>query len=150
MPSYDFSVVVKHALQRPQIIQAMKRVGDQIYSRGGYIRNIEFVGDRSLPQKSTINEEVHTRGHYFVLKIDLPPLDVQKMSDDIGRDTDIIRRNFIREQPKNDPECTMDDEFKRPTDRPSVQNMIAIGRRPPRFTRIFKPKTGLDYYPFFR
>ena len=51
-----------------------------------------------------------------------------------------------------EPKCPAeyDSELLPPSERPSVQELIRVGRRPPRFRKIFKDKTGLDYYPFHR
>ena len=67
------------------------------------------------------------------------------------RDTHVIRYNFIGLQPQEDPvECTLDDEFKPPAERSSVQTMIELGRKKPIHKRIYKPMTGLGFNPLIR
>jgi ribosomal protein S6 len=72
MPTYELSLVVKQALKRPDMVAAVKRTGESIINNGGYIRNLEFLGHRNLPQRQRVNDEYHTKGSYFIMKIDIP------------------------------------------------------------------------------
>ena len=72
MPTYELSLVVKQALKRPDMVAAVKRTGESIINNGGYIRNLEFLGHRNLPQRQRANDEYHTKGSYFIMKIDIP------------------------------------------------------------------------------
>ena len=72
MPTFELSLVVKQALKRPDMVAAVKRTGESVISNGGYIRNLEFLGHRHLPQRQKANGEYHTKGSYFVMKIDIP------------------------------------------------------------------------------
>ena len=72
MPTYELSLVVKQALKRPDMVAAVKRTGENVLNNGGYIRNLEFLGHRNLPQRQRANDEWHTKGSYFLMKIDVP------------------------------------------------------------------------------
>ena len=74
MPTYELSLVVKQALKRPEMVSAVKRAGENVLNNGGYIRNLEFLGHRNLPQRQRANDEYHTKGSYFIMKIDIPKL----------------------------------------------------------------------------
>ena len=64
---------MRHALARPQLVEAVKRSGIEIMGRGGYIRQLQYLGDRALPQKGSRGKgKGQTRGHYFMLQVDLP------------------------------------------------------------------------------
>ena len=83
-------------------------------------------------------------------------LELLPIGEEINRDNDVIRKTFIgldttaslREQPPL--ECSLHEEMKPPSERPSVQKMMALGRKAPRFTHVWNPKTGMDFYPFHR
>ena len=83
-------------------------------------------------------------------------LDLADIKDEFQRDKDVMRKTFfgidtteaVREQ--KPLQCTLEDEFKPPSERPSIQRMIDIGRKKPKHTKIWNPKTGMDYYPFHR
>lgn len=149
MPTYDLSLVIKHALKRPELVAAVKRTGEDIIKNGGYIRNLEFLGHRNLPQIQRANNEVHTKGSYFLMRVDLPTKGIPLVSDFAKRDTDVIRYDFVNPRKETEPQCTLEDELKPPSERPSVQAMINLGRKKPRFTRQFEHKTGLGFYPLY-
>ena len=150
MPTYEISLVVKQALKRPEMVQAVKRMGESVINNGGYIRNLEFLGHRNLPQRQRANNEWHTKGSYFIMKIDLPIAGIDVISDIAKRDQNVIRHNFVSVKPLEEPECTLEDEFKPPAERPSVQAMIELGRKKPTYRRIYKSNTGLDFNPLIR
>jgi hypothetical protein len=76
---------------------------------------------------------------------------VDVIKDLAKRDTHVIRYDFVGLKPQEDPEeCTLDDEFKPPAERSSVQTMIELGRKKPRHKRIYKPMTGLGFNPLIR
>jgi hypothetical protein len=83
-------------------------------------------------------------------QVDVPAKEVNQLYDEYNRDEDIIKKDFVGVETKATPVCTLDDEFKAPSERPSVKLMIDLGRAPPKYTRIWNPKTGLDFYPFHR
>ena len=87
----------------------------------------------------------------FVVQVDVPAKEVNQIYDEYNRDEDIIKRDFVTIEKSVAPNvCSLDDEFKPPSERPSVKLMIELGRAKPRFTKIWNPKTGLDFYPFHR
>ena len=83
-------------------------------------------------------------------------LELDTIKDELQRDKDVMRKTFfgidtteaLREQ--KPLKCTLEDEYKPPAERPSIQNMLALGRQRPKHTKIWNPKTGMDYYPFHR
>ena len=75
---------------------------------------------------------------------------LNKISDEAKRDIHVIRYDFIGIKPLEEPVCTLEEEFKPPSERPSVQDMIRIGRKKPRFKQIFKQNTNLGFNPIGR
>ena len=72
MPTYEIALIMRHALARPQLVDAVKRAGTEIIDRGGYIRQLDYLGDRALPQKGgTGKSKGQTRGHYFLVTADI-------------------------------------------------------------------------------
>ena len=73
MPAYELALIMRHALPRPKLIEAVKRSASEVMERGGFIRQLQYLGDRALPQKgSTGKIKGQTRGHYFMLTVDVP------------------------------------------------------------------------------
>ena len=73
MPAYELALIMRHALPRPKLIEAVKRSASEVMERGGFIRQLQYLGDRALPQRgSTGKIKGQTRGHYFMLTVDVP------------------------------------------------------------------------------
>ena len=47
----------------------MKRAATAVLDNGGFIRNLDYVGDRRLPSKTFLHNAHHDRGQYFILKV---------------------------------------------------------------------------------
>merc|ERR1712059_131657 len=118
---------------------------------GGYIRRMQSLDERELPNKKKSKGQKHTEGTYFIMDVDVRVSDLPKMEDEYNRDKDIIQHLVFKKNEKPFT-CakTLDQELLPPAERPSVQALISQGRRPPKFRKIFDDKTGLDYYPFHR
>lgn len=129
---------------------AVRRLSEGIIDHGGYIRKLEFVGNRAFPQRTHSSGQWHYRGNYFVLRVDIPVPIVPKVVDMAKRDNDIIRNDFVSVKPQQEAVCTLDEEMRPPSERPSVQAMIDVGRSKPKYRRIFKSNTGLGYDPLYR
>ena len=83
-------------------------------------------------------------------------LEFETIKDELQRDKNVIRKNFIgvdttiAAREHLPVQCTLHDELKPPTERPSIKQMMELGRTRPRFKKIWNPKTGMDFYPFHR
>ena len=145
--------VIMRKMTQPSLVSAVKKVAEEIYTSGGYIRNIQSLGTRPLPNKKRVKGLTHVEGTYMLMDVDVRTQDIPNIIDEYNRDKDIIQQFFIgKSELATEVECenTLDDERKPPAERPSIQRLIEEGRRPPRFRKIFNDKTGLDYPPFHR
>ena len=152
MPTYEMTVIMRKMAQ-PALVSAVKKVADEVYLGGGYIRKIQSLGTKPLPNKKYSKGFKHTEGTYMLMDIDVKIQEIPRIIDEYNRDKDIIQQFFLSKSNTNDEflcDNTLDDERKPPAERPSIQRLIEAGRRPPRFRKIFDPKTGLGYGPFHR
>ena len=70
-------ITLSHILQiwinlidsRPLLVTAVKRAATAILDKGGFIRTLEYIGDKQLPSRTYINNIGHERGQYFILKV---------------------------------------------------------------------------------
>ena len=154
MPQYELGVVVRHGLSRAQLVDVVKRSGKQVLDHGGFIRKVEFLGERVLPQKQSKWGQLHSKGHYFNLRIDLQSKKTFSLLDELHRDGDLLRRflalNDNDVEPEPEPPCTLEEELRTPANRPSVQRLIKLGAQAPFYTQLWDPRTGLSFYPFRR
>ncbi|NWZ87245.1 RT06 protein, partial [Poecile atricapillus] len=84
------------SLFQPETAAALKRTVEALMERGAIVRNLENLGERSLPYKISRHKERHKRGGYFLIDLEAPPSIVSPMMDHLGRDIDVIRRAFIK------------------------------------------------------
>jgi len=153
MPGYEMSLIVR-SMARPKIVEAVKRAAGHVYESGGFIRKLECLGEeRELPQKQNIHGEWHDKGAFFILTCDVPTAVIPPIVAELGRDIDVLKKNFVAVAPGHaDPPdgCTLAEELLPPSQRPSIHEMMEMGKRPKKYERKFEPRTGLDYYPFKR
>ncbi|XP_068627987.1 small ribosomal subunit protein bS6m [Battus philenor] len=148
MPTYELALMLR-AMPKPELKTTLKRVANGIFDRGGIIRNIENLGFRATPFKTSAHGLVHREANFFVFKIDTATKVVADLKEEYNRDVDIIRQNVFKVQDDSDHSCTLEEEMLPPAYRKDVQKMIEVGKtQVNRFTYKFKYNSGLDYYPF--
>ncbi|CAK1578386.1 unnamed protein product [Parnassius mnemosyne] len=148
MPAYELALLLR-AMPKQELKSTLKRVSHAIFNRGGIIRNIENLGFRAMPYKTSAHGLVHREANYFVFKIDTATQAVADLKEEYSRDVDIIRQRVFKVQNDCDHSCTLEEEMLPPAYREEVQKMIEVGKtQVNRFTYKFKYNSGLDYYPF--
>ncbi|XP_064008278.1 small ribosomal subunit protein bS6m [Pogoniulus pusillus] len=105
MPRYELALILK-AMQRPETAAVLKRTVEALMERGAIVRNLENLGERSLPYRISKHKEHHRRGGYFLIDLEAPPSIVSPMMDHLGRDIDVIRPAFIKHLPSKTEECS--------------------------------------------
>lgn len=133
---------------------ALKRAAALIYNQNGIIRNLENLGTESLPYRMSQHNRVHTEGHYFLYKFDVPPTSIPFLHTEYKRDVDIVSKQIFKvETPEYIP-CTLEEELQPPVYRQEVQEMIKISQekqeKESREKKHFRKKSGITYYPFQR
>ncbi|NWR70250.1 RT06 protein, partial [Centropus unirufus] len=93
-------------LLKPETAAVLKRTVEALMERGAIVRNLENLGERSLPYKISKHKERHRRGGYFLIDLEAPPSIVSTMMDHLGRDIDVIRRAFIKYPVSKTEECS--------------------------------------------
>ncbi|XP_013185625.1 small ribosomal subunit protein bS6m [Amyelois transitella] len=148
MPAYELSLMLR-AMPKPELKTTLTRISHAIFNRGGIIKNIENLGFRKMPYKTSAHGLVHREANYIIFKIDTGTQTVADLKEEYSRDVDIIRQRVFRVQEDSDHACTLETEMLPPAYREEVQKMIEVGKtQVNRFTYKFKYNSGLDYYPF--
>ncbi|NWU26432.1 RT06 protein, partial [Dyaphorophyia castanea] len=91
---------------KPETAAVLKRTVEALMEKGAIVRNLENLGERSLPYKISKHKERHKRGGYFLIDLEAPPSMVTPMMDHLGRDIDVIRRAFIKLPVARAEECS--------------------------------------------
>ncbi|CAG9791995.1 unnamed protein product [Diatraea saccharalis] len=150
MPAYELAIMLR-AMPKNELKSSLRRISQAIFDRGGIIRNIENLGFRPTPYKTSAHGLVHREANYFIIKVDTASQAVADLKEEYSRDVDIIRQRVFKAPTDIQDSCTLEDELLPPAYRKDVQKMIDIGKtQVNRFTYKFKYNSGLDYYPFQR
>ncbi|XP_077977217.1 small ribosomal subunit protein bS6m-like [Glandiceps talaboti] len=98
MPRYEISLIFR-ILDRLETKTAMRRVGEAIIERGGFIRTIEYLGEKNLPYKMISHSQGYRQGRYVVMQFEGSPTIVKSMQSYLKRDVDVIRPSIIKLDP---------------------------------------------------
>ncbi|XP_035431217.1 probable 28S ribosomal protein S6, mitochondrial [Spodoptera frugiperda] len=148
MPTYEVALMLR-SMPKPELKTTLKRISHAIFDRGGIIRNIENLGHRPMPYKTSAHGLVHREANYFVFKIDTATKAVSDLKEEYSRDVDVIRQRVFKCEESSSNNCTLEEELLPPAYRDEVKKMIEVGKtQVNRFTYKFKYNSGLDYYPF--
>ncbi|NXF97939.1 RT06 protein, partial [Eubucco bourcierii] len=91
---------------KPETAAVLKRTVEALMAEGAIVRNLENLGERSLPYRISKHKERHRRGGYFLIDLEAPPSIVSTMMDHLGRDIDVIRPAFIKRPLAKTEECS--------------------------------------------
>ncbi|NWQ77578.1 RT06 protein, partial [Columbina picui] len=100
LPTFSFFLL------KPETAAVLKRTVEALMERGAVVRNLENLGEKSLPYKISKHKERHRRGGYFLIDLEGPPSIVSAMMDHLGRDIDVIRRAFVKHPVSKTEECS--------------------------------------------
>ncbi|XP_053164032.1 28S ribosomal protein S6, mitochondrial isoform X2 [Hemicordylus capensis] len=89
----------------PETAATLKRSVEALMERGAVVRNLENLGERTLPYKISKHNHRHTKGGYFLIDFDAPPTTVEAITNHLGRDIDVIRSTVLKHQVVNTEEC---------------------------------------------
>uniref|UniRef100_A0A8C5L3Q1 Small ribosomal subunit protein bS6m n=2 Tax=Jaculus jaculus TaxID=51337 RepID=A0A8C5L3Q1_JACJA len=95
MPRYELALLLK-AMQRPETVAALKRTVEALLDRGAIVRNLESLGERTLPYKISAHSQKHRRAGYFLVDFYAPTTMVDSILDHLSRDTDVVRPTVVK------------------------------------------------------
>lgn len=147
MPTYEMPILLR-LMTRPELVSTLKGVSQYIFSHGGFIREIENWGEKRLPLKILSHGKFHEEANHFLFKFDVPPSALQSLQFDCNQNSNILRATMFKDMRPPKIDCTIGQELLPPVYRKDVQTMLNAPRVRKRKTKVFKPKTGLSYYPF--
>ncbi|CAN2387577.1 ribosomal protein S6 [Pristimantis euphronides] len=102
MPRYEMALILK-AMQRPETVATLKRTIETLLEKGAIVRNLESLGEKTLPYKISLHSQRHTRGGYFLLDFYSPPNIIPSVLDHLSRDIDVIRPTILKHEEEKPP-----------------------------------------------
>ncbi|KAL1518023.1 hypothetical protein ABEB36_001709 [Hypothenemus hampei] len=145
MITYELMVLLR-IMPKPETKQVLRRIADQIFEKGGFIRKLENLGTQEMPYKAKAHDAIHKQASYFLYEFHAPPSSIFPLLDEYIRDVDIVRRRIFKKNEEASFECTLSQELLPPPYRKEVQELITEARKKDK--PKFQYNSGLDYYPF--
>lgn len=105
MPSYEIAVIVRSALDRPQLKDVMKSACKHIIKEGGLVKQMENLGHRELPHPAKAHSMKHTHGHYFCIQFDSGTKTMSKIAEIYKQTPEIVRIGIVKLQPEPRRPC---------------------------------------------
>ncbi|XP_042357740.1 28S ribosomal protein S6, mitochondrial [Plectropomus leopardus] len=95
MPRYELALILK-VMQRPETAAAVRRTVETLMERGAVVRDLENLGERTLPYKMNKHNEKHSRGTYFLFDFYAAPSIITGFLDHLHRDVDVVRPTVLK------------------------------------------------------
>ncbi|XP_034041366.1 28S ribosomal protein S6, mitochondrial [Thalassophryne amazonica] len=95
MPRYELSLILK-VMQRPETAAALRRTVEALMERGAVVRDLESLGERTLPYKIVKHSQKHDRGSYFLLDFYAAPTILIGLVNHLQRDVDVVRPTVLK------------------------------------------------------
>ncbi|XP_051006221.1 28S ribosomal protein S6, mitochondrial [Acomys russatus] len=95
MPRYELALILK-AMRRPETAAALKRTIGSLMDQGAIVRNLESLGERTLPYRISSHNLKHNRGGYFLVDFYAPSSTVENILEHLMRDIDVIRPSIVK------------------------------------------------------
>ncbi|XP_066535392.1 28S ribosomal protein S6, mitochondrial [Hoplias malabaricus] len=95
MPRYELSLILR-AMQRPEVAAALRRTAETLLERGAVVRELQSLGERTLPYNISKHNQRHTRGAYFLMDFHASPSAVKGLLNHLERDVDVIRPTVLK------------------------------------------------------
>uniref|UniRef100_T1JCB3 Small ribosomal subunit protein bS6m n=1 Tax=Strigamia maritima TaxID=126957 RepID=T1JCB3_STRMM len=136
MPSYELLVIFK-TMKRPELVTAIKRTAETLWTHGAVLTKLENMGSKTLPYKIRSSGKNHTTGNYFLYHFEAAPSAIGQYMDFYDRDIDIIRPTIALKSERKPHICTLEEELLPPAYRKDVADLLVEGKKNKK--QLFKP-----------
>ncbi|KAG1716632.1 hypothetical protein ID866_510 [Astraeus odoratus] len=100
MPFYQMVCIASHFREYRHIKDLVTMSARHIMDQGGVVRNIEYWGTQTLPQKMRKRRQVYTIGDYWTMYFDTSPQGLKSLTGLIRRDPRVIRWTMLKQGDK--------------------------------------------------
>ncbi|KAH7888595.1 ribosomal protein S6 [Phlebopus sp. FC_14] len=100
MPFYQMLCIAGHFKEYKHIKDLVTRSARHVMDAGGVVRNIDFWGTQTLPQKMRRHKESFTVGDYWTMYFDTSPRTLRSLTAMMRRDPRVIRWTMLKQGEK--------------------------------------------------
>ncbi|WFD27431.1 hypothetical protein MNAN1_002427 [Malassezia nana] len=96
MPLYElFCVAIASAESAPlrDLVHSTSRL---VLDHGGVVRNVQYWGKRTLPQRARRHQAYHTSGDYWLMQFDTNAPTLKVLNDRLRQDPRVIKWNTLK------------------------------------------------------
>ncbi|CAL7946068.1 unnamed protein product [Xylocopa violacea] len=147
MPTYEMPLLL-FVSNKAEYLNNLRIVANSIFATGGFIRKIENWGEKGLACKAMAHGKMNERAAHFMIAFDAPPYELVNIQDACKRNLSIIRAVIYKQNEPDNEKCTFEEEMLPPPYRPSVQKVLAAGKKKKELN--YQRHSGLNYYPFLK
>uniref|UniRef100_A0A914VYR5 Small ribosomal subunit protein bS6m n=1 Tax=Plectus sambesii TaxID=2011161 RepID=A0A914VYR5_9BILA len=124
MPFYELTLITRN-LAKPDLYKTLHRAAKTLLEHGAVIRELQSLGHRDLPHKLSAKQtkESTYSSNYFLISLYMSRDEQTTMNSVLHKDLDILKSKFVKIEPEEQIECTLDEELKPVTQRQSVQDL---------------------------
>ncbi|KAJ8486855.1 hypothetical protein ONZ45_g14536 [Pleurotus djamor] len=91
MPSYQMLCITAHFKEYQHIRELVRQSAMHVMNAGGVVRNLNYWGCQTLPQRMARNGPKHDRADYWTMHFDTSPRTLRSLNSIMRRDPRVIR-----------------------------------------------------------
>lgn len=129
---------------------AIKRSANLIFDRGGFIRQMDYLGHNELPYKISKNRAAFREAEHMVFKFDISEQLKEDLTEEVNLDVDVVRCRIYPNFEPTEYECTLEKEMRPVPERDEVKKLLKMEADAKKKKRHWLPQMGIEYYPFQR
>jgi len=100
MPLYDIICIIKPTVQRPQIVDILKRTGQEVFKSGGIVTDVTSYGTRQLAYDFKAGGEKHSEGSIVQMSFLVAPKVLDDLDHSLRVDERVMRWRFLKQVEK--------------------------------------------------
>lgn len=113
MPLYQMFCIASHFREYKHIKDLVTMSAMHVMNEGGVVRNIQFNGTQTLPERMRRHKQYYTVGDYWTMDFDTSPRTLRTLAGTMRRDHRVIRWTMLKlgekaEDVVTSPEQTVD------------------------------------------
>ncbi|KAG6832635.1 hypothetical protein H0H92_014471 [Tricholoma furcatifolium] len=96
MPFYQMLCIATHVREYNSIKSLVTQAATQVLEAGGVVRDIQFLGTRTLPQRMRRHKAIHRQGDYWTLHFDTAPDTLRSLNAIMRSEPRVIRWTVLK------------------------------------------------------
>lgn len=96
MPLYELFCVAIAQTESAALRDLVHSTSRLVFDYGGVVRNVQYWGKRTLPQRARRHQQYHTAGDYWLMQFDTNAPTLKVLNDRLRQDPRVIKWNTLK------------------------------------------------------